>query len=191
MSNYLAIATVTATLEAVVRDAMQTVRPSAEVTSARPESDPAFVGAQLFLYRVVPNVSVRNDNLPTRDAGGRLVQRARYPADLEYLLSFYGGPDTEYGAQLLMGRVITALISEPVLSAERIRAAIKGKEPTLDGSDLDRTPDRIRLSPITLDPEQLVRLWSAIYQVPYVLSVPYAATAVWLDSEATPPIAIP
>lgn len=191
MSNHLAIATVSATFEAVVRDAMQTVLPNAEVRSTRTEVDPAFVGARLFLYRVVPNGSVRNDNLPTRDPGGRLIQRARYPADLEYLLSFFGGADAGYEAQLLMGRVITALISEPVLTAERIRATIRSKAPALDGSDLDRAPEPIRLAPLTLDQEQLVRLWSGIYQVPYVLSLSYAATVVWLESEAIPSIPTP
>jgi hypothetical protein len=73
MSNHLAIATVTAAFESVVRDAMLTVVPRADVRSASAEPDPAFVGAQLFLYRVVPNGSVRNQTLPTRDSGGRLI----------------------------------------------------------------------------------------------------------------------
>jgi len=189
VSNHLAIATVTATFETVVRDAMRTVLPTADVRSRHAEPDPAFVGAQLFLYRVVPNGSVRNDNLPTRDLAGRLIQRARYPADLEYLLTFYGGADAEYVAQILLGRVMTALVAEPVLSVERIRATIASKAPALDGSDLVDATDSIRLVPVPLDQQQLVGLWSGIYQPPYVLSVAYAATVVWLESEATPPTA--
>jgi Pvc16 N-terminal domain/IPT/TIG domain len=191
MSNYLAIATVTATFETIVREAMQTVVPEADVKIMRPQADPKFIGAHLFLYRVVPNGFLRNDDLPTRDASGRLVQRPRYPADLEYLLSFYGGQDTEYVAQRLMGRVVTALNGEPVLSPQRIRATIASKEPALDGSDLDLAPEPLRLYPITLDQEQLARLWSVFYQVPYNLSLPYGITAVWLDSEATPQAAKP
>ena len=191
MSNHLAIATVTATFESVVRDAMLTVVPRAEVRSASAEVDPAFVGAQLFLYRVVPNGSVRSDNLPTRDPAGRLIQRARYPADLEYLLTFFGGPNTGYEAQLLLGRVITALVAEPVLSAARIRATISSKAPRLDDSNLDAATESVRLAPLPLDQEQLVRLWSGLYRAPYVLSVAYSATVVWLESEAAPPVALP
>ena len=191
MSNHLAIATVTAAFESVVRDAMLTVVPRADVRRASAEVDPAFVGAQVFLYRVVPNGSVRNQTLPTRDSGGRLIQRGRYPADLEYLLTFFGGMNAGYEAQVLLGRVITTLVSEPILTAERIRATIVNKAPALDGSDLAIATESIRLVPLTLDQDQLMRLWSGLYGAPYVLSVAYAATVVWLEAEAAPPVALP
>jgi hypothetical protein len=191
VSNHLAIATVTAAFESVVRDAMLTVVPRADVRSGSGAPDPAFVGAQLFLYRVAPNSSVRNQTLPTRDSGGRLIQRGRFPADLEYLLTFFGGTNAGYEAQALLGRVITTLVSEPVLTAERIRTTIANKAPALDGSDLAAATESVRLVPLTLDPDQLVRLWSGIYQAPYVLSVAYAASVVWLEPEETPPVALP
>ena len=191
MSNHLAIATVTAAFESVVRDAMLSVVPRADVRVAGAEVDPAFVGAQLFLYRVAANASVRNQSLPTRDSGGRLIQRGRFPADLEYLITFYGGTNTGYEAQILLGRVISTLVSAPVLTAERIRATIAGAAPALDGSDLAAAAESIRLVPIALEPDQLMRLWSGISPAPYVLSVAYAATVVWLESEAAPPGAQP
>jgi hypothetical protein len=190
VSNHLAIATVTAAFESVLRDAMLSVVPRADVRRAGTEVDPAFVGAQLFLYRVAPNGSVRNQTLPTRDAGGRLIQRGRYPADLEYLITFFGGASA-YEAQILLGRVITTLVSEPVLTPERIRATIANNAPQLTGSDLAAAPESIRLTPISLDQDQLMRLWSGISRAPYVLSVAYAATVVWLESEAAPPVAHP
>ena len=190
VSNHLAIATVTAAFESVVRDAMQTVDPAAEIRRPGTEAEPARAGAQVFLYRVATNRSVRNQSLPTRDAGGRLIQRGRYPADLEYLLTFFGGTDAAYEAQVLLGRAITTLVSEPLLTPERIRAAI-ANVPALSGSDLAAAPESIRLTPLSLDQDQLVRLWSGISRAPYVLSVAYAATVVWLESEAAPPGAHP
>lgn len=187
----MAIATVTAAFESVVRDAMLSVVPRADVRVAGAEVDPAFVGAQLFLYRVAANASVRNQSLPTRDSGGRLIQRGRFPADLEYLITFYGGTNTGYEAQILLGRVISTLVSAPVLTAERIRATIAGAAPALDGSDLAAAAESIRLVPIALEPDQLMRLWSGISPAPYVLSVAYAATVVWLESEAASPGAQP
>jgi hypothetical protein len=78
-----------------------------------------------------------------------------------------------------------------LLTAERIRATIVNKAPALDGSDLAVATESIRLVPLALDQDQLIRLWSGIYQAPYVLSVAYAATVIWLEAEAAPPVALP
>ncbi len=187
MSSYLAIAAVTASIAALVRDAMHDVpglSNAPDVRIARPQPDPTFVGAHLFLYRVAPNAFLRNEDLPTRNGDGRLVKRPSYAADLEYVLSFYGNDQT-FEPQRLLGRVVTALHAEPVLSAERIRTTIANTS-VLAGSTLDREVQPIHIVPISLDLEDLSRMWSTFYQTPYNLTLAYAASVVVLDAEAAP-----
>jgi len=192
VSNYLAVATVTAALAGVVREAMQSVPNLSNVPDvriARPLPDPNFVGAHLFLYRVAPNGFLRNEDLPTRDGDNRLVQRPRTPLDLEYLLTFYGN-EQSFEPQRLLGRVVTALHAAPTLGPDRIRRTI-ANTPSLIGSDLDREAQPVRFVPLTLDLEQLSRMWSVFYQVPYNVSLAYAGSLVWLDAEGTPEPARP
>ncbi len=187
MSDYLAIATVTAALASLIRNAMYEVpnlSNAPDVRIARPLSDPNFVGAHLFLYRVAPNGFLRNEDLPTRNGDGRLVKRPAYAADLEYLISFYGN-DQSYEPQRLLGRVVAALHAEPVLEAERIRTAIRNT-PALAGSTFDREPQAVRISPITLGLDDLSRMWSVFYQTPYTLTLAYAASVVTIDADMTP-----
>ena len=73
MSNYLAIATVTAALRQVISDAVLVDVPSAEtnVTHLRPGGEPAgtpTTGVNVFLYAVTPNGALRNGDVPTRRA---------------------------------------------------------------------------------------------------------------------------
>lgn len=192
MSNYLAIATVTAAFASLVRDAMYDVPDlsnAPDVRIARPLPDPNFVGAHLFLYRVAPNGFLRNEDLPTRNGDGRLVTRPSYAADLEYVLSFYGN-DQSFEPQRLLGRVVTALHAEPVLTAERIRTAIKSTS-VLRASTLDRDLQPVRLVPLAIDLEDLSRMWSVFYQTPYNLALAYAASVVILDAEIAPAPAAP
>src|SRR5574337_2008951 len=94
MSNFRAIATVTATLVVEVLQAAATAAvPGASVTMSRPDS--AGGGApsarvNLYLYQVTPNAAWRNADLPTRGSEGQLAQRPRVSLDLHYLLTFYG-----------------------------------------------------------------------------------------------------
>ncbi len=187
MSDYLAIATVTAALASLVRNAMYDVpnlSNAPDVRIARPLADPNFVGAHIFLYRVAPNGFLRNEDLPTRNGDGRLVKRPSYAADLEYLISFYGN-DQGFEPQRLLGRVVAALHAEPILTAERIRSTIENT-PVLAGSTLDRELQPVRIAPITLALEDLSRMWSVFYQTPYSLTLAYSASVVTIDAAPVP-----
>src|ERR1044072_3091914 len=92
MSNYLAVATVTGTLQHVLSQAAAAV-PGAKVSTARPGgAEPAArePAINVFLYQVTPNAAYRNCDLPTRRANGTLIQRPQAALTLHYLLSFYG-----------------------------------------------------------------------------------------------------
>ena len=85
MSNFLAIATVTAALSQTLRAAVETDVPGASVTTLRPDAAGGGIPAtrvNLYLYQVTPNTAWRNADLPTRNSDGQLTQRAQVAIDL-------------------------------------------------------------------------------------------------------------
>ena len=96
MSNYMAIATVTAALKDLLQTAAQTSAPhvinDAEVITMRPDDAAKETGSKIniYLYQVTPNAAWRNADVPTRRADGTLLQRPLVALDLHYMISFYG-----------------------------------------------------------------------------------------------------
>ena len=196
MSNYLAIATVTAVLRDILQEAAGAAVPGATVTTHRPEA--VNDGGQnkpvvnIFLYRVEPNAALRNADLPTRNADGGLVRYPQAALDLHYLLSFYGA-ESELVPQRMLGRAISALYAEPLLSPDKIRGVIevahktKGQSGYIGEANLDEQIERVRFSPLSLNLEELSKLWSVFFRVPYALSVAYQASVVLIEAEEEMP----
>jgi hypothetical protein len=195
MSNYLAVATVTAVLRDLLQEAAGAAVPGATVTTRRPEK--AEDGGQnrpvvnVFLYRVTPNAAWRNTDIeirypdpqePEDRAKGRVEKRPQVPLNLSYLFSFYGN-ELELEPQRLLGSVVSALHAHPLLSPEAIRSTV-GRCPYLRDSDLEfqvAQVERVKLTPVSLNLEELSKLWSVFFQVPYALSVAYEAAAVLIE----------
>lgn len=195
MSNYLAISTVTAALYTLLTDAARVV-PGTQVTTVRP--DGATTGTRpaeinIFLYQVEPNGAYRNADLPTRRSNGDLMQVPQAALDLHYLLSFYGN-DTVFEPQRLLGSAVRSLHAHPVLSRQLIQQALNHTAPfnapplntPPNSSDLGDQVELVRFTPISLTLEELSKLWSIFFQVPYALSVAYQAGAVLIQSDETP-----
>lgn len=190
MSNSLALAAVTAAFGRVISQALQAVpnlSAAPELRIGRPPLDLNFVGANLFLYRVSPNPSRRNEDLATRAADGTLVRRPQLPLDLDYLVSFYGN-DAAMEPHRLMGSVLALLHAAPLLTPTAIHAAIGSSGPLgiLAGADLDQQPEPVRFTLAPLDIESLHRVWSLFYNVPYAMSVAYSASTILLDADMVP-----
>jgi hypothetical protein len=195
MSNNLALAAVTAAFGRVISQALQAVpnlSAAPELRIGRPPLDISFVGANLFLYRVTPSASRRNEDLVTRASDGTLVRRPQLALDLDYLVSFYGS-DAGLEPHRLMGSVVALLHASPLLTPATIHAAIAGSGPlgVLAGSDLDQQFEPVRLTLIPLDVENLHRVWSLFYSVPYAMSVAYTASTLLLDADMVPSRAPP
>jgi hypothetical protein len=195
MSNYLAIATVTAAIKQILAHAVQAV-PGALVTTLRPH-DSENAEAQtprtnLYLYQVTPNAAWRNNDLPTRRADEQLVQRPQAALNLHYLLTFYGN-ETELEPQRLLGIVVRTLHSQPVLSRQIIRDTIASSffKPFLERSNLADQIELVRFTPISLSTEELSKIWSVLFQVPYALSIAYQGAVVLIESEETPHEVLP
>jgi hypothetical protein len=194
MSNYLAIATVSAALRQVISDAVTKDVPTADtkVTHVRPGGEPAgtpATGVNVYLYAVTPNAALRNGDLPTRRGDGAPVRRPEAALDLHYLLTFYGD-DTELETHRLLGSVVRTLHAAPTVPRKKLREAVSALT-WLGGSDMPDTVQAVRLTPVSLSLEELSKLWSILFQTPYALSAAYRASVVLIEGEETPMPALP
>lgn len=193
MSNSLAIATVTATLAALIQKSAQQAVAGAEVVVGRPQNTPpanAQRWVQLCLYQVMANPALRNADLPARDPVGKISQKPQVALDLHYLLAFYGD-EKELEAQRMLGAVARDLHANPVLLRKAVHDAIAGRN-ELTGSNLDEALEQVRLTSLPLSLDELSKLWSVFFQTPHALSVAYRASVVLIETDAAvspaPPI---
>jgi hypothetical protein len=188
MSNALAIATVTATLQQIVTD----VIPSSGVagalaTTLRPDDSSGLPnpGVNIFLFQVSPNTAARNADLPTRRADGTLLRRPQAALDLHYLFTFYGD-DVINDQQRLLGVVVRKFHAEPALPRETIRR-VQTNVAELNFSDLAEQIDLVRLTPVNFSLEEMSKLWSVFLKTDYVLSLAYTASVVLIETEDPQP----
>ncbi|QHN04123.1 DUF4255 domain-containing protein [Granulicella sp. WH15] len=206
MSNYLAVAQVTSTLRYIVTNSLPKDLSGASVTTQRPDGQLGSsntAGVNIFLYRVGPNSSFRNADLPSRDASGNVLMRPTVAFDLDYLFTFYGD-DANLEPQRLMGAITVALHEMPVLSADEISKALTAMQP-FKGSPFNAAPfnappwqpdlqlgaQRVRVSLLPLTLDELSKLWSVFYQIPYALTVAYQASVVLMQRESLVPQSAP
>ena len=192
MSNFLAIATVTATLCRMLQSGMINDVTGAYVTSVRPNGTDSGVpttGVNIYLYQVTPNASLRSWDLPTRSSGGELVQRPVVALDLHYLLTFYG-EESQLLPQRLLGSTVKTLHAQPVLTRKMIEQTIQ-ETAYLEKSNLSDAIESVKFTPIPLSLEELSKLWSVFFQTAYRLSIAYLGTVVMIESEDSPQRALP
>jgi hypothetical protein len=195
MSNHLAVATVTAALRRTLLETTTSDVPGADVTTLRPNQPGSGGmpprGINVFLYQVQPNASLRNADTPTRRADGAIVSRPTAAIDLHYLLSFFGD-ETTLEPQRLLASAVRSLHTRPILARDLVDAAVA--DPALlflAGSDLSGQGELVRFQPMPLSLEDLSKLWSVFFQVPYALSVAYRASVVLIDADLQPTVPLP
>ena len=196
MSNFLAIATVTAALRRLLLDAVPTDVPGAGVSTLRPATPGAAsgipnLGVNIFLYQVMPVAQLRNVALPARRNGGEAIQRPSAALELHYLFSFYGD-NAAHEPQRLMGSTIAQLTAEPMLTGDRLDDTIADiGTPFLAASDLPAQVDRVKFTPLSLSLEEISRVWSVFLQTPYTLSMAWRASAVFIEPQISIAPALP
>ncbi len=190
MSNFLAIATVTAALKQVLLLPVKDAVGGSDVGFSRPDATNTTTAlVNIYLYQITPNTAYRNADLPTRRSDGSLAQRPQAAFDLHYLFTFHGD-DSKLEPQRLLGAVTTTLHAQPLLSTDNINAAVSSFG-FLAGSGLDSQIERIRFTPTALSLEEFSKLWSVFFQVEYSLSAAYHASVVLMESDDTPTPAPP
>lgn len=198
MSNFLAIATVTAALRDLLQEGVGMDVPVARVTTARPDDtigSTTETRVNIYLYQVTPNAGFRNVDVPTRRADGTVVHRPQEALDLHYMISFYGD-ESQLMSQRMLGSVVRTLHARPILTRDLIRNTIangvsSGTFPFLETSNLADEVELVKFSPLHLSLEEQSKIWSIFYQIPYVLSVAYQGTVVLIDGDQTPQQALP
>lgn len=193
MSNYLAIATVTATLQRILQAVVQedvdglrvTTVPPAQIGNGTPET-----GINLFLYQVSRNAALKNtDTLSARTKGNPVKRQA--VLDLHYIISFYGN-EIELEPQRLLGSVIRTFNDRPVLLPDMIQATIADSSfRFLSDSNLAEQLQQVTINPIDLSLDDLSKVWSTFFQAPYRLSVTYKVTMITIEGEDSLKKALP
>jgi hypothetical protein len=117
------------------------------------------------------------------------MQRPRVALDLHYLVSFYGS-ELELEPQRLLGSVVRTLHVQPILTPSMILETIPSF-PFLAGSNLADEVELVKFTPLPLSLEELSKLWSVFFQIPYTLSVAYQGTVVLIESDDGARTALP
>lgn len=191
MSDYRAIAGVTGTLQQFLYGPMSHAVPGTTVRTGPPSpslTTGSAAAVNIFLYQVNPNTSWRNADLPMRDREGRVEQRPQAALDLYYLLSFYGS-ESKMVPQLLLGAAVAALHAHPMLDPGSIPEFLDGK--SLEACGLAEQAQVLKFTLMPLSHEELGRIWSVFFQVPYSLSVAYQCSVVLLEADLAPEPPLP
>ena len=193
MSNYLAIATVTATLRKLLQSTVQVDIEGARITTVRPDMigrGTPETGVNIYLYQVTP-INWRNADLPTRRTSGEIVKRPQIALDLNYIFTFYGN-DSELEPQRLLGSVARTLHARPILLPELIQNTIEDTTfRYLRESDVVEQIEQIKIMSLPLTTEDLSKIWSVFFQTPYSLSIAYRVSTILIESDEIPRVALP
>ena len=186
MSNYQAIAAVSAALQQMLQHPVMNAVGGSSVGFRRPDAAQGNQGSpmvNIYLYQVTPNTAYRNIDVPTRRANGDLMQKPVAAITLHYLISFHGSEE-KLEPQLMMGAVIGTLEAQPLLSPQNITSA-NAAYPAFANSGLANQVDRVRFTLANLSLEEFSKLWSAFFQVEYSLAITYQASVVLIEADST------
>lgn len=184
MSNSLAIAAVTTTLQAILQqniildtdlnDTLVTILPLDKARGAN-----TFNQLNLFLYMMTRNAAWVNADMPRQVKPGESAI-SPLPLNLYFLITAFGRDDDAaqpFGHELL-GKAMSVLYDHPILSADDIRAAT---HIALPRTDLDQQVERLRITfhPLTID--ELSKLWTG-FAMQYRLSAAYEVSVTLIES---------
>ncbi|WP_204103418.1 MULTISPECIES: DUF4255 domain-containing protein [Spirulina sp. CCY15215] len=187
MSNHLAIATVTATLQRLLQSAIQGDVEGARVTTVRPDAIGTATpetGVNLYLYHVPTNFIWGNSaEIQRRNRQGLAANKARTALDMHYMISFYGN-DAELEPQRLLGSVIQTLTDRSSISTDMIADTLADSNlGYLTESTLTNQVEQVSFQPLNLTIEDLSKIWSVFFQTAYNLSLAYKASVVMIEGE--------
>ena len=196
MSNFLAIATVSAALQRLLMPVASAAVPGAEVWVDRSDVKRQKSGVNVYLYRHSIDSVSRNEDLPARRANGTVTARPKLATTMHYLLTFHG-KDDDLVPQRLLGATAASLHSRPIITRALIEAVTdeaalpQGMHKYLAFNDLLDADELVRVSPDPMSLDELSKLWSVFFQSPYQLSATYAASAVLLEETGETPLPAP
>ncbi|HYY67779.1 MAG TPA: DUF4255 domain-containing protein [Nitrososphaeraceae archaeon] len=184
MGNFLAFASVTATisyiLEEVNRD-IPGIRISTKPLDAIDVQNPVN-GLNIFLYLVSPTTSVDAVDTLVIDKAGRPTNNPSLSLDLHYIITATSSENEDLVAQKILASAMRVLNNHPVLGRDLIRKAVRNRE-GLEFSDLADQLDDVRLTLNPLPIKDLTEIWSKFPNANFRSSIAYTAQVVILDSK--------
>jgi hypothetical protein len=202
LSTELSIAVVTAVLKnllgnGLVASASSTGIGDVNITALPPDRLTTGTDERsqlnIFMYRVAPFSAITNR--PAFDRRDQASQGAGssppFAVELSYLLTACGAE--EFHSEILLGAAMQLLHQTPVLTPDKIRAALENYSPkkakvqahpvrvALSASQLADQLQQIRITPQFLSFEDMAKLWSAL-QAKYRPSVCYQVSAVVIEA---------
>jgi hypothetical protein len=197
MSNFLAVGAVTALLKDLLDEGLaqqrvpERLNGAIKVGALPPDAIEDEANGEtrlnLFLHRVSQNIGWRNMGLPSRNGQGERTSNPPLALDLHYLLTAYGEEDLH--AEILLGCAMQLLHETPALTRPDIRriqqAWSSGSDNVLKAlatAELAEQAEQIKVSPQSMDPDEMSKLWTA-FQAHYRPSVAYQATVVLIESQ--------
>ena len=139
------------------------------------DADSSGAALILFLYRIVPNPSLRNrDHVVPNTTPPPVTFKNSLPLDLYYLVTIGTTPGSS---------------EETLLTALGFAMQELQNDPELIGPVVQHQTVHISLEPLTT--EESSRIWALFPTANYRTSVAYLATPVWIDPPLTPTVAAP
>lgn len=153
----------------------------------------------LFMYQATPNKGWRNVGLPSRNGKGERLSNPPLALDLHYLLTAYGA--NELHAEILLGYGMQILHETSVLVRDAVRkslalsSAVTGgglpaELQALSTSGLAEQVEQIKITPESLNTEEMSKLWAA-FQARFRPTSAYQASVVLIESHHSTKSALP
>jgi len=212
VSDFLAVAGVSAVLKSILDDALSGTDLSTAlgappvVTALPPDRILSATGSNevpqinLFLYHVNTNPAWRNNELPWYDSSGQRVRNAPLPLNLHYFLTTYG--PGEFDSEILLGWAMQVLHETPILTRTLMQAKLNdlanpgGGNPVsseikaIATTTLPEQIELVRITPEVLTMDDLSKLWTA-FQARYRTTAAYQASVVLIQSKQPTRSALP
>ena len=134
-------------------------------------------GVSLYLYRVIPNGTVRTP--AGRHVNGKR-QFVQLPVNLHFMLTAWANDASLQN--LILGWAMRTLADNPIMPHGILEAAMAG---------VFRPNETVEIIPSDMSTEDLMRIWENIATTSYELSVPYTARIIRLESEKFDDIGAP
>ncbi len=187
MSNSLAIAAVTATLQKLIYQVLGDDLGSGKVTTlpldkARENGEQNQIN--IFLYHTLPNLAWRNRH-PVGQLRRGESQKSPLGLDLFYLISVYGEKENGVKSAQLLGLVMSLFHDLTKITPEMVETATNGE---LRESNLHQQLEQINITPVALTFEEMSQIWQG-FQVPSRPCIAYQVSVILLDSMV--PLTVP
>lgn len=153
----------------------------------------------LFMYQATFNSGWRNQGLPSHNSRGERIQNPPLALDLHYLLTAYGSAELHH--EILLGYGMQLLHETPVLVRDAIRRSLAlpttvngtglpANLTALSTSELAEQIEQIKITPETMNTEEMSRLWTA-FGAKYRPNAAYRVTVVLIESRKSAKTALP